>query len=224
MGFDVKNTTIISLMDLFCPHYCIKCGKLGEILCGNCKNYNVWGEINYCLKCGLVIEGSCKKCRLPFDWSFVVGMKDRELLDLVAKYKYKPIRALSKALAEILDKTVPFLPENTVIVPMPTAGNHVRMRGFDHARLVARRLAKLRGVECLTLVDKVNNFTQVGMDAATRRRQARLAYRLRGKILEGKEYLVLDDICTTGASIEEVCRVLREGGARKIGVVVLVKS
>jgi len=138
--------------------------------------------------------------------------------------KYQSIRALAWPLAEMMDAALPSLPGEIVVVPVPTTAAHVRERGLDHTWLVAKKLARLRGWKCAKMVRRVTGTVQVGASAQQRRRQAEKAYELAGEVDQQQSYLVLDDICTTGASLEAVCKVLRKGGAQNVSVAVLVGS
>ncbi len=224
MDFDVKNTIVRELFELFCPHYCLVCGKIGKILCNGCKKYNIEGYENKCLKCGVVIKSKCEMCRLPYEGSWMVGMRDDGLGQLISKYKYGPVRALAWPLAEILDAVIPCLGQNTVVVPVPTIDRHIRTRGMGHTELLARKLARSRGWAYKKVVSRVNNTVQVGASVGRRKKQASDAYRLNLKIDPGLNYLVIDDVYTTGASIEAVCELLRAGGARKVMVAVLARA
>ncbi|MCL1839672.1 hypothetical protein FWF89_01575 [Candidatus Saccharibacteria bacterium] len=138
--------------------------------------------------------------------------------------KYQSIRALAWPIAEMMDAVLPYLPENTAVVPVPTIARHVRERGLDHTWLIAKKLAKLRKWKCTKLVRRVTNTVQVGASAKCRREQAKSAYMLVGEVDERWNYLVLDDVCTTGASLEAVCMALKKGGAKNVSVIVLAKS
>jgi len=107
-----------------------------------------------------------------------VGKREGILEKIVEEYKYKSVRALYSAIAGMLDATLPCLPAETVVVPMPTIARHVRMRGFDHTWLVAKELARRRGWKCERLVVRVKDSVQMGADKATRRKQAEEAYGL----------------------------------------------
>lgn len=224
MVFSVKITTMHKISELFCPHYCLMCGKLGGILCEECKNYNSSSYVNKCLKCGVIIEDVCKTCRLPYGHSWVVGRRDEKLGKMVDGLKYESIRALTLPIAEMIDGVLPCLPESTIVVPVPTIARHARERGLDHTLLIAKELARMRGWKCVRLVRRVTDTIQVGASAERRRKQAKKAYELAGEINARRNYLVVDDVCTTGASLEAVCETLRKGGAKNVSVAVLAKS
>ena len=208
---------------LVCPHYCCSCGMFGEILCGCCKKYIIINAPNICLECGEATWGGvCEFCR-GIDSSWCLGYRD-EVVGLAAEYyKYRPIRALGVELAGMLGELLPSW-RDVKIVPLPTISKHVRERGFDHVLLVARELAKIRGWEVKRLVRRRVETVQMGANRSTRRQQARRAYKIAGEVDSGARYLVLDDIYTTGASVRNVCDLLRAAGAKKIDVAVIARS
>lgn len=224
MSFGVKNTTRHELFEWFCPHYCLTCGVLGRILCDECKNYNIEARVNCCLKCGVVIENTCLACESSYECSWVVGLRNEGLGVLVDKFKFESVRALAEPLAEMLSGVIPCLPNNTVVVPVPTIAQHVRERGLDHTLILAKKLAKLRGWSWGRMAGRLVDSVQVGASATLRQEQARKAYILRGQVDSEVNYLVVDDVATTGASVEAICRLLREKGARKVMAAVIAKA
>ena len=224
MVFGVKNTTMTQFFELLAPHYCMICGEIGQVLCGNCKNDNISDGLNYCLKCGVVVNRECEQCKMPFERSWMVGWRSEAIGTLVERYKYESVRALAWPLAEMMDATLPCLPDDTVVVPVPTIAKHVRQRGLDHTRLFAGKLAKMRGWRCEMLVERRTDTVQVGAKRADRLRQAKEAFKIKGEIKKDAYYLVVDDVWTTGATICAICELLKKAGAENIMVAVLAKS
>jgi ComF family protein len=221
MGFDVKITTMHKFFELICPHYCINCGEIGEILCERCKNYNSSGGLRGRLKYGGVDSRAQKECDMAV---FMVGYRDELVGKLISEYKFHCVRALAVPLAEMLSGVVPELPRGTVVVPLPTISRHIRQRGFDHMGLLARKLAKMRGWRVEKLLVRAENTVQVGAGERQRKEQAKRAYKIRGEVRKGANYLVIDDVWTTGASMGAACRLLREAGAENITIAVLAKN
>jgi predicted amidophosphoribosyltransferase len=154
----------------------------------------------------------------------MVGWRDGAIEKMINAYKYECVRAVGVVIAEMLDEVVPRLPADTVVVPVPTVARHVRERGFDHMWVVGKRLARMRGWECRGLVGRRVESVQVGASRARRLRQAEEAFEVRGGADSARHYLVVDDVWTTGATIEAMCRVLRRAGARHVVVAVVGKS
>lgn len=152
-------------------------------------------------------------------------MREGMLDELVKKYKYQPMRGAGVVLAEMLDEAIPHDGE-MVVVPLPTVAKHIRRRGFDHARYLAKRLARRRGWQCSSLLMRANDTVQVGATSQERLAQAGTAYRAReGRAEAEKTYLLVDDVWTTGASMRAAARELRRAGAKKVyGAVVAVSG
>jgi ComF family protein len=224
MGFYVKNTTLTKIADVICPHYCVSCGGVGAILCSDCKKYNSTERVECCIKCGKACTGICKECKLPFLDGCFAGYLDELVGKMAKKYKYAPTRALAGVLAEMMAEALPCLPEETVVVPIPTIERHVRERGFGHTERLAKELAKLRGWKIKKVVGRRKNVVQVGNNRMIRQKQAEGAFCVREKPDSDKVYLVIDDVWTTGATMTEVCKILREAGAERVFAAVLARG
>ena len=238
MGFDVKITTFSGFLDLVAPFSCRGCGHLGEPLCECCKNYNISRAPRVCARCkrrfddilapGLEDLARCS-CKVPvFGFSYREGAVKK----LVEDYKFKAGRRISRVLTELLDSVLPadLGPGSggssagpgggslVYVVPLPTISKHIRERGFDHTKLLAKQLCKRRkGLELLPALSRKEQKVQVGADEKTRKAQAKRAYELAMPELNKEAtYLLLDDVWTTGASMEAAISVLRQAGARKI--------
>lgn len=210
MPIIVKNTTLIKPLDLLFPHSCRGCGLTGEVLCECCKNNIIKNR------------ESLKKSNM-----YVVSRRDGLLDELIQDYKYHSIRALAQPLAEMLNAVIPEnLPKNSVIVPLPTATNHIRSRGFDHTYKIAKNLGKIRKFKVEKILIRNKNTVQVGADRKTRLNQAKNAYIINPKIEIKKDvtYILLDDVWTTGASITAAKNLLQKTGAKNIKVAVLAYS
>ena len=126
-------------------------------------------------------------------------------------------------MVEILDVVIPYLEGEVIIVPLPTIRKHIRERGFDHTKIIARKLARKRGWKTQNVLVRTKNTVQVGADNKKRKEQAKKAFGLRGKIKNDATYLLFDDIWTTGASMMAGAELLKNGGAQKIfGAVIAV--
>lgn len=164
---------------------------------------------------------------------YAVGYREGALLRLTEDYKYKSIRKTAELLAEFLDEAVPKeLGDEVVVVPLPTISKHIRERGFDHTLLLAKELAKRRGWRVEQILKRANKTVQVGADEETRKRQAASAYEVGESGKDGTEecvdkkkmYLLLDDVWTTGASMEAAIAVIKKAGAKKLAAAVILMS
>ena len=229
MGFDVKNTTKVGLLDLFCPHICRGCGALVSVFCECCKKYMLERRQNVCPICKQKVEKGeekCRECEIPFRRFYVGSYREGALAKMIREYKYQSVRAIGQVLLELLFIAVPedlgVEAERIVVVPLPTIGKHVRQRGLDHTKILAKKLAKMRGWQCEMVLERAADTVQVGTKAAVRQEQAKKAYVASMTPDSETTYLLLDDVWTTGASMLAAAETMRLVGAKCVlGVVVM---
>lgn len=220
MGFDVKITTFSRILDLIAPFSCRGCGHLGSLLCECCKNYNIQHMPRICPRC----RKALKKCSC-MEKIYAVGYREGVLMKLTEDYKYKSIRKTAEVLAELMSAAIPQgfgKGREAVVVPLPTISRHIRERGFDHTLLLAKKLAGLRGWKVEPIIKRLNKTVQVGADEDTRKRQAKSAYGVFGKLDNSKEYLLVDDVWTTGASMGAAISAIKKAGASHVASAIIL--
>lgn len=126
------------------------------------------------------------------------------------------MRAAAAVLAEMMNSVVS---GDWTLVPLPTIPRHIRERGFDHIGLVARKMR----LPVANVLVRNKNTVQVGASREERVAQAKEAYRAL-VVDPDKNYLLLDDVWTTGSSMMAAMQKLREAGAEKIGIAVIARS
>lgn len=166
------------------------------------------------------VNALCLDCKVPYQKAWCVGERAEILQQIVDDYKFKNVKAAHKPLAELLDVIVPHLPVNTVVVPVPTIPSHIRQRGYDHAWLMAKYFAKLRGhTVSKSILLRAANTTQRGSNRQERLRQASAAFSCPGEALDtSTPYLIIDDVITTGATLYHAAQTLKSAGASTIWV------
>jgi ComF family protein len=107
--------------------------------------------------------------------------------------------------------------DDTLVVPVPTATGRVRRRGYDQARLLARDLSRRTGLPRIDCLARSGQTHQVGAGRERRLEQLRQAFRVRraGAVC-GRRILLVDDVVTTGASLESSARALLAAGAGRV--------
>jgi ComF family protein len=134
--------------------------------------------------------------------------------------KYARRRALADALGQLLAERYPFAP-SALLVPVPLHVTRLRERGFNQAVLLARRLARLRGLAVAprALLRTRATRAQPGLTAGARRANLAGAFALRpGTALAGRAVVLIDDVLTTGATADACAAVLSAAGAARVDV------
>lgn len=109
---NVKNTMIDTLLSTISPHLCYACGRIGAILCENCKydiSYDRFGE---CILCSSVGEprGICSTCKPCFSRAWCVGQRKGVLRKVIDDYKFENVMAAHVPLAALLSTVIGTLP------------------------------------------------------------------------------------------------------------------
>lgn len=222
---NVKITMIDTLLSHLAPHPCYSCGKLGSILCDYCKYDIVSGDFIGCIVCGglVCLDGVCSTCASVLSKAWCVGDRTDVLRKIIDDYKFERTYEAHKILAALLAARLPILPSDCVIVPIPTISSHIRQRGYDHTLLIAKELARLKDIQVTSLLTRKTNSIQRGQTRKERFRQAKTAF-LAAKPAKDKTILLLDDIVTTGATLQAAATALRENGAKEVWAAVVARQ
>lgn len=216
------------LLAAIAPHQCLVCGCEGALLCSWCCNDAVPLTPSRCYGCRQVTNDHavCIKCRrrtaLRHVW--VRASYSEVAHDLVYRLKFSRTKQAAETIARLLDDTVPFLESPAVITYVPTATSRVRLRGYDQSRLIAKAFARRRGLSMKPLVARAGQSRQVGASKTERRKQAAKNYHLLGNIPDGSHVVVVDDVLTTGATLESVAKLLRSAGVKRVDAVVFAQK
>jgi ComF family protein len=213
-----------TLISIIAPHLCCSCGRIGTLLCENCK-YDISLEyFSGCLVCGQSIVGSCAPCAQAYSRSWCVGERSGALRSIVDNYKFYNHYAAYRDLASLLSDCIGQLPPNCTIVPIPTVTSHIRQRGYDHTLLIAKDLAKRQGIPFATPLARHTSTKQRGQNRIQRQTQASQAFSVKGTLSKDTIYLIVDDVVTTGATLHYAAKALREAGAVTIWVAAIARQ
>jgi ComF family protein len=165
----------------------------------------------------------CRRARRTVDRARAIGSYDGALRAIVHAWKYEGRRSLAKPLAELMkDRGADVLAGSDCLVPVPLHPSRRRTRGFDQALDLARHL----GVPIHQALRRVRATpTQTGLPAAQRHRNVRGAFALapRARSLAGATAVLVDDVSTTGATLEACARVLKEAGVREVRALIAAR-
>jgi ComF family protein len=214
------------LLEFCFPGSCAVCEAScagAQPLCEKClADLKKLSDAAQCLLCGLPIalEGSpCPHCKgagvAHFERIMRLGIFEEPLRDLIHQLKYNNHWALGETLADWLLKKEHIkglLAETQALVPVPLHRWRQFTRGYNQAELIARRIAKRCGIPVVhPAVRKRNTETQTHMHSHAQRMQNLSdAFELRNsKSIRGKHVVVIDDVMTTGATLQTLARALK---------------
>jgi ComF family protein len=144
----------------------------------------------------------------------------------VHKFKYDGVRTLAEPLASLMIERWRRDPIAVdILVPVPLHRSRVRERGFNQAALLAHQLSQRVdvAVDELTLMRQRATASQVDLDAGERKENVRDAFQCTTDSLADKRVLLIDDVCTTGATLEACAVALEVGGARSVQALTLAR-
>lgn len=146
--------------------------------------------------------------------------------ELLHTAKYERAEAGLREIAQLMAPSLAVFDDVDAIVPVPTASSRERERGYDHARLVATYLGRQSTIRPERLLTRLGQAHQVGATRLSRIKQMKDAFRIVGPLdkVRGKHIVLVDDVCTTGATLEEAARVLKRAGATRVDALLFARA
>lgn len=230
------------ISDALFPPLCIACAELlpggDEVFCVKCRSFICYMNRSHCPVCGAVYPDSpavdhlCGRClreQPDYDKARAVCSYEGIILDAIHKFKYGRNLTIGAALARLL-ASFEFndfdIGAFDLILPVPLHIRRLRRRGFNQSLIFARALAKKYKVELDFSILKRKNQTlsQTGLDKKARSSNIRGAFCVFSpEKLKGKNVLIVDDVYTTGATLNECAKTLKKAGAAMVGAITLAR-
>lgn len=204
------------------PAGCALCGAAiaGEALCAGCEADLPVVRQPRCAVCAQPLAagttcGSCLASPPAYDAIHAALAYGYPLDALIHAYKYGGRLALAAPLAALMQREA--IPEVDALVPMPLAPGRLRERGFNQAHELARRLARALGVPVLPgACRKVRDTPpQAALPWSERRRNVRGAF-VCDADFTGNRVAIVDDVMTTGATLDALAIRLKQAGAARV--------
>ena len=226
-------------LDTVFPIKCIECGEFPifprrEYLCKKCLKKLPLKENFECIGCkaGTPLGKTCINCRNtePIDQLLIVSdYKDPAVVKIIKLLKYRFVREAIKPISIMMRKYIyhigkykklNIIEEEPIITSVPLRYDRLNWRGFDQAGLIAEALADIvqQSVRTDIILRIKNSKPQAEIKEKTDRlKNPKGAFGVTNKAgIVGKTIILVDDVCTTGATLNECARILKENGAKKV--------
>lgn len=223
------------ILNILYPKRCPVCHGIlsdrGNLICPSCEKWLHPIVTDYCLKCGKPVKaeeelcGECRKSHREFDRGQSVFFYNDKMRQSLLRYKYYGNRDYAEyyavSLCRYMEREIRMWKPD-LIVPVPMHPRKQRERGFNQAADLAEKAGEILKIPMSDQVVQKTKATrsQKKLNAAERKQNLRMAFQATER-LDGLRILVIDDVYTTGSTIEAMAHVLKAAGADKVFFVTL---
>ncbi|MCR5672197.1 MAG: ComF family protein [Lachnospiraceae bacterium] len=228
----MKITKIPELLaDMLFPRVCPICGDLVPFLKGDicpwCIPKLTYADEPYCMMCGKPVDEDeefcrdCMKGHHAYDEGRSALIYDEYMSQSIYRFKYNGKREFAsfygRVMYERLEKKIRQWNVDA-IVHVPVHKNKLKKRGYDQAYLLARQLSKRTKIPHLKglIIRRTATKVQKDLSAAQRQNNLKKAFKVTQNVVKLNSILVVDDIYTTGATVDSIARCLKGAGVEKV--------
>ncbi|MEO0129101.1 MAG: ComF family protein [candidate division WOR-3 bacterium] len=214
-------------IDFILPSSCIICGKEIEryLVCDNCLDLILYPKSPLCPNCGRPINDTktCRFCRyektLDYGRAFTLYVPPVDVMIHHLKYRGKTQLAnfFGMGMSGVLKNDF-YLRDADHLVPVPLFWWKKLRRTYNQAELLSKIISQETTISVLDCLIRIKNTrTQTRLDHKKRQDNVRNAFRLKKEFsVKDKKIIIIDDVMTTGATIKECARVLKDNGAKEV--------
>lgn len=228
---------LVNLLDLMIPPACLACGARidaqDEIICSDCEAKISIVSGNNCPKCGAEVSGPiCKNCSnesFAFDSTDSLFRYAGTIKELIHQLKYhgyvSPAGYLSVLLAEYLQSNNE-ISNYELLCPVPLHRVRKRERGYNQSALIGYAAAQLMNLPYAQPVIR-SHYTrsQTLLSRDKRKKNLHGAFRVKDPdAVRGKKIILVDDVFTTGSTLNEVAKELKAAGAEKVAAITVARA
>ena len=221
------------VLDFLFPQWCVGCGKGGAFICPSCRRSLPRIMPPLCPRCGKpqlsgTLCPSCVSSRVEIDGIRSPFRFDGVIRQAIPQLKYRNLRALAVILAKLLQDYLAANPlPGEVLVAVPLHPKRVRERGYNQSRLLAKELGKLTGLAVIDgcLIRERHTSPQARTPTVEERRSnVANAFAFRDSRLQNKQVLLIDDVATSGTTLDACAVALKAAGASLVWGLVLARE
>ena len=223
------------IIELFLPAQCLMCAlsSNGQLICEHCQRALLEAR-TCCQRCGLALDislpfcGDCLKQAHLFEQLHALGSYQPPYSQMVKKLKYTKQLLYGELLGELLTESILLnlsaqqINSVDYLLPVPLHRQKQRSRGFNQTQIIAQVVAKrlntpllLEGVE-----RHINTTPQEGLTLSNRKKNLNGAFSISPSLQQEitGAYIIIDDVVTTGATVNSLCHTLLKAGVQRIDI------
>ena len=228
------------ILDFLFPIECLGCGQEDVWLCDECRLKIPINEFLNCLFCGRNTKTgrTCLACSENhfLDGIYIASDYNHKTIKLLIRsLKYNFVKELGPLLGELAglflknieanNFTADFNFRKALIIPMPLHKRRLNWRGFNQAEIIGQKIATDFDLKISTELLKIKNTkAQAKLKKGARKENIKNCFAWSGENLNGKKILLVDDVATTGTTLNEAAKVLKQAGAKKVWGLVIAKG
>lgn len=224
------------ILDILFPRRCVICDEItdqmGEAVCRKCRDRILYIKEPCCMKCGKQLRKGeqeyCEDCeRNPHLYIQGKALYDYgSMADSIFRFKYAGRMEYADFYGkELYEKEAGWLSliRPDALVPVPAHPSRKRKRGYNQAELVARHLSRLSGIPVnISLICRTKRTQPLkNLSHAERQNNLKKAFKIRQNDVKLRVTIVIDDIYTTGSTVDAVAKILLEAGALRVFFITL---
>lgn len=232
-----------SLLNLVYPLHCASCGQhlavLNELeVCNHCITKIKRNPLPYCPRCGRPTDdpsaacAECVKMHPVFTQAYSACLYEGPLKDMIHKYKYQNRRGLAGLFAKVMLDYIKDTPDAaasiTLITFVPLHRKRFSERGFNQSELLAIQLGRALNIPAINALEKIF-ITKPQNDLSREDRLMNVIAAFNTKenmkdVVKNADILIIDDVMTTGATLNETSRALLKAGAHTVRCLTLARG
>lgn len=210
------------VLDCIFPPVCGICLKTSRrYICKDCKELIDYKSVN---KIDIYNDKDFKEHLYIFEYEGIIRQR---ILD----YKFKEKSYLHKSFAEMIlnnEENIEFIKKYDVLIPIPIHKDRKKIRGYNQSELIAKDLVnEIKDIKLENnIIIKIKNIVaQSTLNKEERENNIKDVYKIKNaEKIANKKILLLDDIYTTGSTVNECSRILKEAGCKDVGVITIAKD
>lgn len=230
----------MNIIDLFFPNYCYNCNaETNFYLCPSCYE-QIKLITEFCTKCGKPLDSDVRpKCTEEicgmdrevgyfFEYSRSAVCLNDVVTKIIHEFKYRGKKRLLRIFEPFLKTVIEDIFDETqidYIVPVPMHFLKRLFRPYNQAKIIAKYIGEITGTSVVSALKRVRyTKMQAGMDFRARQRNVRGVFKTNKKVdFSKKNVLLVDDIITTGYTVNECARALKKARAKEVVVMTLAR-